>query len=70
MQKNWIVKEKEDKKTTNKPLIERLLAVRGIVKKEDIKDFLNPLEIKLSEPTVFCDMQKSVERIVKAIVWA
>ncbi|MGN0018409.1 MAG: single-stranded-DNA-specific exonuclease RecJ [Candidatus Gastranaerophilaceae bacterium] len=67
MQKNWIVKEKEDKKTTNKPLIERLLAVRGIVKKEDIKDFLNPLEIKLSEPTVFCDMQKSVERIVKAI---
>ena len=64
MQKIWEYKEKKESKKT---LIERLLAVRGITKKTDIKNFLNPLDMKLSEPTVFCDMQKSVDRIVQAI---
>lgn len=64
MQKEWIIK-KED--STKKSIIERLLAVRGITKKSEIKDFLNPLDMKLSEPTAFCDMQKAVERIAKAI---
>lgn len=64
MQKNWVIKEKE---TTDKPLIERLLAVRGITKKSDINNFLNPLEIKLTNPNVFSDMQKAVDRITNAI---
>lgn len=64
MQKEWVFKKEEN---ANKPFIERLLAVRGITKKSEIKDFLNPLEMKLSEPTAFCDMQKAVERIAKAI---
>src|SRR5574344_181585 len=31
------------------------------------KEFLNPLEIKLTHPNAFTDMQKAVERIVRAI---
>ena len=49
-----------------KPLIERLLSVRGVNKK-DAKDFLNPLEMKLIPTSAFCDMQKAVERIETAI---
>lgn len=64
MQKEWEFKKEDN---ANKPFIERLLAVRGITKKADIKDFLNPLDMKLSEPTAFCDMQKAVERLEKAI---
>lgn len=64
MQKEWEFKKEEN---ANKPLIERLLAIRGITKKSEIKDFLNPLEMKLSEPTAFSDMQKAVDRIVEAI---
>ena len=64
MQKIWEIKDENNSK---KPLIERLLALRGITKKTDIKNFLNPLNMKLSEPTVFCDMEKTVERIDQAI---
>ena len=32
---------------------------------KDIKEFLNPYDIKLSNPNVFSDMQKVVERISK-----
>ncbi|MBR2525140.1 single-stranded-DNA-specific exonuclease RecJ [bacterium] len=64
MQKIWEIKEE---KNSNKPLIERLLALRGITKKTDIKNFLNPLDMKLSEPNVFCDMEKSVKRITEAV---
>ena len=64
MQKIWNIKEERDSK---KPLIERLLALRGITKKNDIKNFLNPLDMKLSEPNVFCDMEKAVKRITNAI---
>ena len=64
MQKTWEFKKNDDSK---KPLLERLLAVRGITKKTDIKNFLNPLDMKLSEPKAFSDMQKASERIKKAI---
>ena len=47
-------------------LIERLLMSRG-VKKEDMYEFLHPLEMKLTHPSVFCDMQKCVDRLAKAI---
>ena len=65
VQTKWIIKNSEiDKK---KSLVENLLKIRGITKKADIKEFLNPLEMKLSDPTVFSDMEKAVERISKAI---
>ena len=64
MQKEWVIKKGD---IANKPLIERLLAVRGITKKTEIKEFLNPLDMKLSEPTAFCDMTKAIERLSKAI---
>ncbi len=64
MQKEWIVAKTDN---SEKSLIERLLAVRGITTKTDIKEFLNPLEMKLTEPTVFVDMAKTVDRLSKAI---
>ena len=50
-----------------KPLIERLLSVRGLKNRTEINDFLKPLEMNLLSPDVFCDMQKAVERIENAI---
>ena len=61
--KQWII-SKSDK---NKPLIDRLLEVRGITSEGAKKEFLHPLEITLTHPNAFCDMQKAVDRIVKAI---
>ena len=49
-------------------LLDRLLLSRGITTKEQIEEFLNPLEMKLTSPFVFTDMQKAVDRIVKAII--
>ncbi len=66
MQKEWRIKT-IDEKYAKKSLIERLLASRGITKTSEIKEFLNPLEMKLSEPNVFCDMQKAVEKISEMI---
>ena len=62
--KEWVLKTDCDNK---KPLIERLLEVRGIKNEDAKKDFLHPLELTLMHPNAFCDMQKAVERIVKAI---
>ncbi len=50
-----------------RPLIERLLSARGLKNRTEINDFLKPLEMPLLSPDVFCDMQKAVERIEKAI---
>ena len=62
IKKEWKINDKNK----TKPLIERLLSVRGI-SKQDSNEFLNPLDIKLIHPNAFCDMQKSVDRIEKAI---
>lgn len=60
----WIIKsDKNDKKS----LIDRLLEVRGIVNEDAKYEFLHPLEITLTHPNAFCDMQKAVERVVQAI---
>ena len=48
-------------------LINQLLLSRGITDDEAIKEFLNPLEMNLTSPYVFTDMQKAVERIYFAI---
>lgn len=62
--KEWIYNKYEG---NEKSLVKRLLASRGIIAEEDIREFLNPLEVKLTHPKVFTDMEKAVERISKAI---
>ena len=62
--KEWIFKEYNGQE---KSLIKRLLATRGIKTDEDIKEFLNPLEMKLTHPRVFTDMEKCIERLALAI---
>jgi len=60
----WIIKSnKEDKKS----IVDRLLEIRGIKDEDAKREFLHPLEITLTHPNAFCDMQKAVNRIVKAI---
>ena len=51
----------------NNIILATLLANRNINTTEKIKAFLNPLKTPLSSPDVFTDMQKTVERIQKAI---
>ncbi|MCM1265501.1 MAG: single-stranded-DNA-specific exonuclease RecJ, partial [Candidatus Gastranaerophilales bacterium] len=63
LKKEWKIINTSDKK----PLIERLLSVRGIKTKAEIQEFLNPFGITLTHPNAFCDMKKAVERISKAI---
>lgn len=65
MRKEWIISKNNKQSST--PLVERLLATRGITKPQDVKEFLNPFETKLTHPNAFSDMPKVVERIVKAI---
>lgn len=62
--KEWVVQDKLD---SSKPLLERLLAVRGITDPNEIHDFLNPMEITITHPNAFCGMRDAVDRIVKAI---
>ena len=62
--KEWILKNNNGNK---KSLIDRLLETRGITSEDAKREFLHPLEITLTHPNAFCDMQKAVERIVKAI---
>lgn len=50
-----------------KSLIKRLLYARGVKTEEDIYEFLHPLEMKLTHPNVFTDMEKAVERLSSAI---
>lgn len=62
--KEWIYNKYEG---NEKSLVKRLLASRGVTSDDDIKEFLNPLEMKLTHPKAFNDMEKTVERISKAI---
>ncbi|MBO6087288.1 single-stranded-DNA-specific exonuclease RecJ [bacterium] len=62
--KEWRFKDYEGQE---KDLIKRLLYTRGVKTDEEIYEFLHPLEIKLTHPSVFCDMEKCVERLSKAI---
>ena len=62
--KEWVLKSDID---NSKPLIDRLLEIRGIKSEDAKREFLHPLEITLTHPNAFCDMQKAVQRIVKAI---
>ena len=62
--KEWVYKKVNN---DNKSLIENLLFSRGICTQEDVYEYTHPLESKLTSPDVFCDMQKAVDRISKAI---
>ena len=62
--KDWVYNKTEN---NEKSLVKRLLISRGIETEDDINEFLNPLEMKLTQPEAFCDMSKSVDRIVKAV---
>lgn len=64
MKKEWIV---EEKNSTEKSLVKRLLLSRGLKTEEEINEFLHPLEMKLTSPNVFTDMQKTIDRLSKAI---
>ncbi len=62
--KEWIFNKYDGQE---KSLIKRLLYSRGVKTDEEIKEFLNPLEMKLTHPKVFTDMEKCVERLSHAI---
>ena len=62
--KEWRFNKYEGKETS---LIKRLLVSRGVVSDEDVYEFLHPLEMKLTHPKVFTDMEKCVQRLSTAI---
>lgn len=64
MKKEWIT---NNTTSNEKSLIKRLLISRGITSDEDIKNFLNPLDMELSSPYAFTDMEKAVKRLSEAI---
>ena len=71
-QKNWVIKNTSvDEELVSSAENNRVLAVllknRGIDTKEKIEKFLNPLKVQLLNPNVFKDMEKSIERIKRAI---
>lgn len=48
-------------------LLAKLLYKRNINTLKKAKDFLNPMDMKITSPFAFCDMKKAVERIDLAI---
>ena len=46
---------------------QQLLYNRGLIKKDEISEFLNPKYENLHSPFLFKDMQKAVDRIWQAI---
>ncbi len=64
MLKEWRIKEN---KSGEKSLIKRLLFSRGIKTDKEIYEFLHPLEMTPYDPNVFVDMNKTIERLSKAI---
>lgn len=62
--REWIYNMNE---TGEKSLIKRLLISRGVKTDDEMKEFLNPLEFTPYSPNVFTDMEKTVERLSRAI---
>lgn len=74
MNKKWQIYETDENKIQEieeKYLINKLLATilvnRNITKKEDIRLFLEPTRADFHNPFLITDMEKAVERIIKAI---
>lgn len=51
----------------NTDILSRLLKTKGLNKKEEIENFLNPKMSDFISPYAFCDMQKAISRIKEAI---
>ena len=74
MNKKWEIC-KENKNDINKiseenglsDLISGILASRGIIKKEEVRKFLNPTRNDFHDPFLMPDMNKAVDRIITAI---
>lgn len=64
MKKEWIL---ENNDSNEKSLVKRLLFSRGIKTEQEIHEFLNPLEMDITSPYEFTDMEKTVQRLSKAI---
>lgn len=64
MIKEWIFDGCE---TNEKSLVKRLLISRGIKTEQEIHEFLNPLEMEITSPYEFTDMEKTIQRLSKAI---
>ena len=62
--KEWILNKYEG---NEKSLSERLLSARGIKGEKEVYEFLHPLEMQLTHPRAFNDMDKTVERLSRAI---
>lgn len=58
--------QKKSKEFQTDKLITKLLLNRGITDKEDVKRFLSPSVEDINNPFLFEDMEKVVERIIKA----
>ena len=73
MNKKWGFYEVEEKDINEivlkygiSPILARILANRGL-KKEEIEVFLNPTRNDFYDPFLLPDMEKAVDRIIKAI---
>lgn len=64
MKKEWVL---DSTATSEKSLIKRLLISRGIKTDKEMYEFLHPLEMEITSPYAFTDMEKTVERICRAI---
>ena len=62
--REWIFNKND---SGEKSLLKRLLISRGIKTDEEMREFLNPLEFRPYQPNVFTDMEKTVERLSRAI---
>src|SRR5919206_4247952 len=49
------------------PLLCRLLASRGYIDVETAKRYLRPRLVHLNDPTTLADLERAVERVVRAI---
>lgn len=67
--KKITVKENNNRleETTKNSVLNRLLALKGILEKDKVKKFLNPSKKDFISPYAFKDMKKAKERIFKAI---
>ena len=74
MNKEWKIYEVDEKKVEEisskynlNKLISTILANRNITTEEEIRLFLSPTRKDFHNPFLIKDMEKSVERIIKAI---
>lgn len=72
MQKVWKIKEKIDipaeiSEFVGDNLLENLFMQRGLNTVKKIRDFLNPLDAKITSPYAFTDMKKAVDRVKSAV---